>query len=366
MTDPVESLLAFHGTRSFGSRENMQARQQEARATYKALAPGEQAALVNAVLAGTHSEKLDLDEVLCCLACFQPGSLAPFHAELVRRRFLYPGVIYHGAEDDIAARLLALVEEKEHRNHALVALAWVGNETVQRTFVRWREQPPQWASSLHVPPDRYAHEAGWELTPEGTRRNLYHETAFPLVCPPEGSNHVGRVQTGTPGAAACPWCGRRLTVLLGFEDVGAVLPGQGSGPLQVLTCDVCASYGTVFARRDPTGYWVWHEANAKPPYLPPDSSNWELFPDSPLVLSGESRHFLEAANWSMLPGVDFSQLGGLPTWVQDAEYPACPDCSRTMPFLGQISNEDFMEAEGIYYTFHCVPCGVTATTYQQT
>lgn len=86
----------------------------------------------------------------------------------------------------------------------------------------------------------------------------------------------------------------------------------------------------------------------------------------PLVLSGESRHYLETANWSTLPGVAFSQIGGFPTWVQDAEYPGCPDCSETMPFVGQISNEDFLEfAEGIYYAFHCPKCNVSATGYQQ-
>ncbi len=38
-----------------------------------------------------------------------------------------------------------------------------------------------------------------------------------------------------------------------------------------------------------------------------------------------------------------------------------------MPFIGQISNEDFMDyGEGIYYAFHCADCDVTATRYQQT
>jgi hypothetical protein len=111
---------------------------------------------------------------------------------------------------------------------------------------------------------------------------------------------------------------------------------------------------------------VWHEGNAKPGYLPPDSSDWGAFPKAPLVLSEHTRHYLEAANWSMLPGVAFSQVGGLPTWIQDAEFPSCPNCANTMPFIGQISNEDFDHGEGIYYCFHCPQCDVTATSYQQT
>lgn len=55
-----------------------------------------------------------------------------------------------------------------------------------------------------------------------------------------------------------------------------------------------------------------------------------------------------------LPAV-YSQIGELPT-----------ECSRPMFFLGQLSNEDFIDhAEGIYYPFLCTPCGVAATGYQQ-
>jgi hypothetical protein len=278
MTNRVQTLLAFHRTRSFGSRENLIARQREARAVYRALTPDEQAELGETVLARAGHEGHRVEQVLCCLACFRPGSLTPFHEDLVRRRILYPGVIHHGAGGGVAAGLMALLEGDEHRNLALLALAWVGDETVQGAFAEWRAQPPRWASELHVPPARYCHEAGWELTREGGRRDLFQESA----------------------------------------------------------------------------------------YLPPRTSEWDAFPVSPLVLSGETRHFLQAANWSMLPGVEFSQVGGLATWVQDAEYPACPECSRTMPLVGQISNDDFMEyGEGIYYAFHCAGCGVTATNYQQ-
>lgn len=49
------------------------------------------------------------------------------------------------------------------------------------------------------------------------------------------------------------------------------------------------------------------------------------------------------------------------------EYPECPDCSRRMMFIGQISNEDFdRNMEGLFYMFLCDDCGSTATHYQQT
>jgi hypothetical protein len=38
-----------------------------------------------------------------------------------------------------------------------------------------------------------------------------------------------------------------------------------------------------------------------------------------------------------------------------------------MPFVAQVANEDWDEfAEGLYDLFACGPCGVAATSYQQT
>jgi hypothetical protein len=367
MNGHVHTLLDFHATRGFGSRDNRLARQQEARAIYSELTPEEQAELAETVIAQASEDDIKVATVLCCLACFQPGSLTPFHKRLVEQRILYPGVIFHGAESRIAADLIALLEDDEHLSHALCAMAWIGDETVQSAFAGWKQQPPGWASKLYVPPDRYAHEASWELTQAGKRRDLFTRAAIPLITPGASESSDSPVQTGIESESSCPWCGRRLIVLLGFENIGTFIPTHGSRRALVLTCDVCTCFGTVFARTNDAGETVWHDANAKPDYLPPDSSDWGAFPKAPLVLSGQTRHYLEAANWSMLPGVAFSQVGGLPTWLQDADFPSCPDCSNTMPFVGQISNEDIMEyGEGIYYCFHCPQCDVTATSYQQT
>jgi hypothetical protein len=63
----------------------------------------------------------------------------------------------------------------------------------------------------------------------------------------------------------------------------------------------------------------------------------------------------------------YSQIGGHPTWVQDAEYPACSNCGKTMPCIGQISCGDVgPRSEGIFYAFLCPDCAMTASTYQQT
>jgi hypothetical protein len=214
---------------------------------------------------------------------------------------------------------------------------------------------------LHVPPHAYAQEAGWELLPTGGRRDLFFPTVLPLVPPEAVPEVVAGVNIGTPTDQHCPWCGRQLISLLDIDLHGvanSVLRLSGTR-LRATTCDVCSSYGVVFSKNSGTGESIWHPANARPDYLPDDTSDWDTFPEQPLVLSGEWRHFMESANWMRLDDAAFSQIGGLPTWIQDAEYPVCPDCSQTMVFFGQISNEGFNDwMEGIDYCFLCPQCNV--------
>jgi hypothetical protein len=294
----------------------------------------------------------------------RPNSLSPFYDRLVERQILYPGVIFWQANAEIAQRLLALCEDEDLCNHALVALAWIGDSTVQNAFTLWRDHPPSWVEKLYVPPHRYAEEAGWELTSEGARRDLFSPIAYPLLCSSNAPNVSDLVRVGVPAEEACPWCGQSLIGLLHFNDIGTVFRNQWKGAVRVLTCHVCSCFGHIFSKRNIKSFATWHSMNAKPDYLPPDSSECESFPELPLTMGNETRHFMQTANW-FLPDVSFSQVGGLPTWIQNAEYPMCLECSKKMPFIGQISNEDFEEAEGIYYAFYCETCGVTATTYQQ-
>jgi len=365
MQPSVKTLLDFHGTSNFGGRENLNLQQAQARLAYLALDIAEQKDLAAEVISEIAKGNDRFERALCCLACFLPGSLALFHEELVDRRILYPGVIFYGATSAISRKIIPVCDQSEYCNHALVALAWIGDDIVQSAFSKWRKNLPSW--DLYIPPHQYAEEAGWELTTRGRRRDLFHSVAFPLIPPGEASRIDDAVSIGMECEETCRWCKRKLVGLFEIGAIEKIFPGQGEGPVRVVTCHVCTCFGPLFMKYGPTGEAQWHEKNVKPSYLPSDSLAWDPFPRSPLVMTKEKRHFLEGANWSMLPGVAFSQVGGLPTWIQDAGFPACPDCSQKMLFIGQISNEDFMEyGEGIYYAFHCPTCNVTATSYQQT
>ena len=368
MTHRVESLILFYRTKGFGARDNRLVQENLARSIYVELTSAERMQLAQAAVSGADK---DLEPALLCLACYFPGSLVPFHKEFVQRRKLHPGVLFHGADSTIANEIFNLIDRENEvigtvtTNHALTELAWIGDDAVQSAFATWRDKPPLWASTLFVPPHAYAHEAGWELTADGRRRDLYHKTAFPLIRSSEGDDDDSP-RIGIEHPTLCPWCERRLTVLFDIDDMTVFIPEWHVHCVSVLACDVCSCYGTVFGKIEEGSRPTWHEANEMPDFLSTGCPVWEPFPNRPLVTSGKTRHFLAAANWLTYPSVPASQIGGIPTSLQDAEYPQCPDCQQTMSFVGQISNEDFMEyAEGIYYAFLCTGCGITATNYQQ-
>src|ERR1700733_3194097 len=144
MTKHVTSLVEFHATNNFGSRENLRFHQAKARSAYSDLSRKEQDELAGEAIAQIKNGKSRFGEALCCLACFCPGSLVPFHPMLVEARVIYPGVIFHGASSEIAQQIIDLCEQEDRHDHALVALAWIGNEVVQTAFSNWRKRPPAW------------------------------------------------------------------------------------------------------------------------------------------------------------------------------------------------------------------------------
>lgn len=165
----------------------------------------------------------------------------------------------------------------------------------------------------------------------------------------------------------CPHCSLPLINLFEVAPSAVGLSTQGwPGQIRILTCQCCTAYNTVFATVDPQGQPRWCEKNALSTLAVENSSDWITLPLD-VLHPGESRLPLFAAE-IFLP-TTFSQLGGHPAWVQDADYPTCPTCAQTMMFLAQLSYEDIEEeeyAEGMLYGFICPSCQTTATSYQQT
>ena len=60
---------------------------------------------------------------------------------------------------------------------------------------------------------------------------------------------------------------------------------------------------------------------------------------------------------------NISQIGGLPNWFhEEAEYPICSGCGKTMMFVGQLDCLEISDCGATFYAFLCPDCQITATT----
>lgn len=346
---------------------------------------GDQARLLASELWAQYDQEKILD-FLGQLNTSVPGALAEWSAAFVAQNHFRPSWLYLGAPSSTTRRLLALFDQPEvatRCSHLLQALAWIGDDLVREQFCAWREDPAPWQSHLFLASHEYAITAGWELTLEGGRRNLYHQTCYELVpaAEPEFTASRHAVAVSTPTDVSCGWCGRQLATLLDIDlrdtRCAFVVEGEAASDkmgtrLRIAHCRWCSYYATLYTDVDLQGSVRWSDTNEEMPSILAKvglGNDDDLPPPAPrrLVLGPQRRTPFEAVGRFMLDEPGTSQLGGHPDWIQDSEFPVCPGCQRRMLCIGQVAWEDIEEfAEGSTYAFLCLSCGKGATTYQQT
>ncbi|HAB17894.1 MAG TPA: hypothetical protein PLX89_18135 [Verrucomicrobiota bacterium] len=299
------------------------------------------------------------------LATFTDFALDPLLESWIEGDHLWPSVIFRNAGSAVRDRLLAKLSRASaasNLNHTLRALAWIGDHRVCDAFLGLEKSPPAWLR--HVDPSRYAHVAGWEPTQDG-RRDLYHKKCLAIHPVAAGETACQSVSLLKEAHETCPWCRSPLVNFFEFKLSTPEVSFLGlSGPnLPVLTCEACSCFGPVFGNIDRIGVAHWSSMNRRPDWLPNDIALWDRGPWSGKAVRLTPRRAVHAVEWCSTATT--SQVGGLPSWVQNAEYPGCPDCQKTMTFIAQLDNGHFPGNEGIYYAFLCGACRVTATTYQQ-
>lgn len=324
--DPFEILKIVHQPRKYDPLIRYARPPQPIDAFYAELDSGQIAALVRHAHALLKKGDTDsAQDIAACLVAFVSADVSSLLQEFIRSDELQHEFAFHRAAPkirDLLTQHLARVagHDRLRTSSLLCALAWVGDDRVVELFARWRAQSPGWASDLHVPPHQYSQQAGWELSPEGQRRNLYHQICYPLI----------RSSASTTPSPVAVLTDTNLFELDGTADALAFL-----GCRQKIVVPIC-------------------EPNAL-----------ENLPRRSLVPADTPRSPWHAAIDS-LP-TRYSQVGGHPTWIQDAEYPACGQCRRTMLCIGQVACDDLEPSnEGIFYAFLCSDCAMTASTYQQT
>lgn len=353
---------------------------------FYALDAAQACAVVNKLWARGRNEEKDTD-LLYMLGGFNahfPGALADIWQEMIHENKMWPGFTFLGAPSTITEQLLALIEQQSggRYNDLLMALAWIGDERVVGQFAAWREAPPTWqtraiqARQLHLPAHEYAPEAGWELTSEGEKRQLYWEPSYHLIPsdPPQDARDL------TPDVAQCGWCDRHLMTLLDLDLTDPRLaflaaelpePVPDDARLRIAHCQWCSMYTILYTDIDLHGGFTWSEDNDPIPGILDDVLDEDTATAyARLMIVGHQRTSPFEAQVSRTfggDGFEASQVGGHPTWIQDAEYPVCPSCKQRMRIIGQIGWTDVLQesAEGITYAFLCLPCGKAAVNYQQ-
>lgn len=367
--DPVEIIKLMHQDRKYDPLLEYLPYPRPIEELYRELSEHEQAALVAFCIEKAKLGNTELIELICLeLVAFKNTDLTKLHEFMLENSEYFPGMLFKNAKSHIVKDLLQrLNEDVKNRNLILQALAWAGDENVVAKFFEWSSSPPSWGNEFYCPVSKLSQDAGWIINHTKKKKKLFLEKCYPLLLN-ENMKNASDVPVCTPSEISCKWCNGKLTNLFIFDlnnPIFEFLPFEGN-KLTIATCEVCVTWvNPIFMEVSNAGEVSWSICNEKIDKISLDPLNYMRMPMNKLYMSKEPRAVDYAANWS-LP-TTFSQIGGMPTWIQDPAYPDCPKCKNTMVFIAQIAKEDFKtNDEGMYYNHICFTCNITATGYQQT
>ncbi|WP_165232586.1 hypothetical protein [Aquisphaera insulae] len=292
------------------------------------------------------------------IACYRFEPLPPGTCRVLRERgILWPSFLFRDAGDDEAHALLdeiSRTDDPPDLNHLLLCLAWTRGDVATASFRRWAEEPPGWARGRRVPPSDDLPDAGWWLDATGERVELVSLRCHRLR--PAEADAPGVIACRRPIAESCPSCHSPLVELFDLEAADAVLPANA--PRRVIGCLYCAMFQPTFVAYRDDGAWEWlaPRTAAQQPFEVPPATRYVILEPAPCP------PFATANVFEM---DDATTLGGVPMWLQDAEYPRCVGCAARMTFLAQHDNAALRD-EGIYYAFYCPACRIMTVHYQQT
>ncbi|PID90106.1 MAG: hypothetical protein CSA97_04635 [Bacteroidetes bacterium] len=341
-------------------------RQKEIRKRYLAMSETEVAQTIEELLASIEriQEAKELDAFWALLA-YRDINTARLAQAAYEKDIFWPGELYRDAPLEVVEGLIARLKNPKCKeaNDILCCLAKRGGEEVLACFQELEAHPLPWRAKLYVDPSRYAHEGGWTFTPDGKVHRLAPAHCYTL----EPSEHEdGAVRVAQLRHDTCEHCGCRLVDILRLDGQDERLSFLGlEGRIHLPLCPSCVTLSEhALIRYTPNGESTSELKDLEDEeerLLPPEEL--QGMASKGLCLSQE-----EAPLYFAHGGAPTSTIGGMPDWVQDAEYPTCPDCGRTMRFLGQIVWEQILDqyAEGTLFLTYCRECRVAIAMHQQT
>ncbi len=210
---------------------------------------------------------------------------------------------------------------------------------------------PFWAKKLYILPIEYSKCGGWTIDRENKIKMLYSDKINVFKRTSKSASPKAPLEKNTE---ACPFCNNNLYTV--FKN-----------DYEVTTCLFCSCYQDIYMKISDDGKASWHEKNIKSDLLEKIlCGDTELAPpEYKLEQIAEKR--LPSFTLSQFVSISKTQIGGMPTIINDPNYPCCPECGELMTFIAQLDMEDVDEyGEGLYYFFHCDDCKVVSSNYGQT
>lgn len=336
-----------------------------------------------------------IDSVIAYASVQLPHLLTPFLRELFTLKpnagSYYEEWPWRAADAPEIAFLKELVERDS--NEEIRNRAW-------RCLLEARKPQCIQFAARHFPPelnggngfDAYAHLVGFDVSTPSPRRlhsEAPHHIIFPYDYFQDGkrplwnarANHptwsldvhdavIGHV--GDTTAGLCGLCGGVLHTLLKIQDASSLLP-LSPGPIELCTCLSCLGWEAeeLFFQHDDSG--TPSPSCKRGQHIQPE------FPAEPLKAT-QVRYVSSPARWSFQDWAlsnareNLNRIGGAPSWIQDSQYPECPQCRKLMYFVAQIDSdlptgdggEWLWGSGGICYLFWCDTCRMSASLWQCT
>lgn len=277
-----------------------------------------------------------------------------FSVDLLLRTMLQVGYapldhLFRAAGPQTEAELLAMLDKKNRLELVMGALAWIDSEEITARFAHWKRE--ETIALL----DLYMFNAGWELDANYQKRWLFTRSCFGLKA---ASNQI----ESSVSSIKCRWCDRPLYSLSDFPPEYLAKFFNLATSVHTFTIPFCM-YCTLF---EPVPMSLRPGSDGKVDFSPRiavgkriEQPNYKLETSGGILhleIAGSMRDCFSAVDSGR--SYNLSQIGGFPTWPQDANFPHCVECGQTMLFFMQVESMDFavLQYEGVYHFFVCQSC----------